>query len=138
MVIAPLEHAEHLLPRLQTLPSFKGRIFLAILENMHTVPLEAVIKANTPNIVIALEQNCAGIATRGAGLTLKSEQITSSTGASYLELGRYEPWTSGHLEPTINTLEYPSIATSVASGLKIPCAACNLEHLAGLLETLLV
>jgi hypothetical protein len=139
MVITPLEHAEHLLLVLQTMPSFKGRIFLAILENMHTAPLEAVFKANTPNIVIALEPNCAGIATRGAGIKLKPEQVTSSTGATYLELGQYEPWTSGHLEQAFNTsLEHPSIAASVASSLKIPCAACDVTHLTSLLETLLV
>jgi hypothetical protein len=139
MVIASLEVAEKILPVLQTLPSFKGRILMAILEHLHAAPLEAVIKANNPNIVIALEENCAGIATRGAAITTKAEQVTASTGATYLEFGQYEPWTSGHLEPEFKTsLECPSIAASVASSLKIPCAACDLAHLTGLLETLLV
>jgi hypothetical protein len=139
MVIAPLESASDLLPALQTLPSFKGRIFLAILEHLHAAPLEAVIKANNPNIVIALEEDCAGIAIRGEATTTKAEQITSSTGTTYLELGQYEAWTSGFLEEQLNTpLEHPSIAASVASGLKIPCAACDLGHLPRLLERLLI
>jgi hypothetical protein len=139
MVIAPLEHAENILVELQTLPSFKGRIVLAILEHLHAAPLEAVIKANQSSIVIALEPNCAGIATRGAAITTQPEQVTSSTDMTYVEPGNYQAWTAGHLEPAIESnLEYPSIAASVASSLKIPCAACDLKHLPDLLEILLV
>jgi hypothetical protein len=139
MVIAPLEIAEHILLALQTLPSFKGHIILAILEQLHAAPLEAVINANNPNIVIALEQTCTGIATRGAAITTKPEQVTTSTGITYLEAGQYQAWTSGHLEHQIKSaLECPSIAASIASSLKIPCVACDLTHLPGLLETLLV
>ena len=138
MVIAALENAESTLQVLQAMPSFKGRIILAILEEMHTAPLEAVIRANQPKIVIALEPNCAGVATRGAAINTESEQITSSTGITYLEPERYEAWTAAHLEPALTTnLEYPSIAASVASSLKIPCAVCDLAHLPKLLETLL-
>ena len=138
MVIAKLENAENTLQVLQAIPSFKGRIILAILEHLHTAPLEVLIKANQPNIVLALEPNCAGIATRGAAIITKPEQVTTSTGITYLEPGNYEAWTAGHLESEPNTnLEYPSIAASVAASLKIPCAACNLTHLPNLLETLL-
>ncbi len=139
MVITKLENAENTLQVLQTLPSFKGRILLAILEQFHAAPLEAVIKANQPNIVIALEPDCAGIATRGAAITTKPEQFTTSTGMTYLETGNYEAWTAGHLEPAITIdLEYPSIAASVAWNFKIPCAASDLGHLPNLLEKLLV
>jgi hypothetical protein len=139
MVIAALENAKNTLQILQAVPNFKGRIVLAVLEHFHAAPLEAVIKANQPTIVIALEAECAGVATRGAAIKTQPEQITSSTGMSYSEPGNYPTWTAGHLEPVITTdLEYPSIATSVAASLKIPCAACDLVHLPGLLETLLV
>jgi hypothetical protein len=139
MVIAKLEDAENTLTILLALPSFKGRIILAILEQLHTAPLEMVMNANNPNIVIALEPNCTGIATRGAAMTTQSDQITSSTGITYLETGNYEAWTAGHLEPALTTdLEYSSIPASVATNLKIPCATCDLEHLPYLLETLLV
>ena len=139
MVIAQLEDAEKMLRALQEISGFKGRILFAVLEHLHTAPLEAILRANTPNIVIALEMNCAGIATRGSGIKLKTAHITSSTGASYLEPGAYKAWTGGQLEQEIqSSLEYPSIAASVASSLKIPCAACDLEHLKGLLERLLV
>jgi hypothetical protein len=139
MVIAALENTEHTLQSLQVLPSFKGRIILAILEQLHAAPLEAVIKANQPNIVIALEPNCSGIATQGTGITIKPVQITTSTGMTYLESGSYEAWSAGYLEQAFNTkLEHPSIAASIATSLKIPCAACDLGHLPRLLETLLV
>jgi hypothetical protein len=139
MVIARLEDAENTLQILQAMPSFKGRITLAILEQLHAAPLETVIKANTPNIVVSLEPNCAGIATRGAAITTLPEQVTSSTGMNYFEPGTYEAWTAGHLESELNaTLKYPSLAASVASSLKLSCAACDLPHLPGLLEKLLV
>jgi hypothetical protein len=139
MVIAALEDAESALNALQTVPSFKGRMILAVLEQLHTAPLEMVIKANQPNIVIALEPSCLGITTRGAAINTQSEQVTSSTGMTYVEPGQYLAWTAGHLEPELNSnLEHPSIAASVASSLKIPCAACDLTHLPKLLETLLV
>jgi hypothetical protein len=139
MVIADLENAENTLQVLQTMPSFKGSITLAIPEQLHAAPLEAVIKANQPNIVIALEPNCTGIATRGSAITTQPEQITSSTGMTYFEPGNYQAWTAGHLEPALTAnLEHPSIAASIASSLKIPCAACDLTHLPKLLETLLV
>ncbi len=139
MVITELEDAENVLSTLQNLSSFKGRITFAILEQLHAAPLEGVIKANHPNIVIALESNCAGIATRGAAITTQAEQFTSSTGITYLETGTYEAWTSRILESELNAnLEHPSLIASVASSLKIPCAACDLTHLPGLLETLLV
>jgi hypothetical protein len=139
MVIARLENAESTLKVLQTMPSFKGRITLAVLEQFHAAPLEAVIKANQPNIVIALEPNCAGIATRGAVITTQPQQVTSSTGMTYFEPGQYAAWTAGHLEPALTVdLESPSVAASVAASLKISCAACDLTHLPGLLETLLI
>jgi hypothetical protein len=139
MVIAALEHAENTLQALQTMPSFKGRILLAIPEQLHSAPLETVMNANNPNMVIALEPNCAGIATRGTAITTQPQQITSSTGIMYLEAGVYEAWTAGHLEPALTTnLSHPSIAASVAANLKKPCAACDLRHLPGLLEMLLV
>jgi hypothetical protein len=139
MVIARLEEAENILPTLQNLPSFKGRITLSILEQFHAAPLETVIKANNPKIMIALEPSCAGIATRGAAISTQPEQFSSSTGISYLETGHYQAWTTEHLEPELQaTLEHSSIAASVASSLKIPCAACDLTHLPSLLETLLV
>lgn len=139
MVIANLENAESALNVLQAMPSFKGRIILVVLEQLHAAPLEAVIKANQPNIVIALEPNCAGMATRGAAITTQPEQVTSSTGMTYVEPGNYPAWTAGCLEPALTpNLEYSSIAASVAASLKTPCAACDLMHLPGSLETLLV
>jgi hypothetical protein len=139
MVIAALENAENTLAILQTLPSFKGRILLAIPEQLHAAPLEAVIKANQPNIIIALEMNCAGVATRGIAITAQPEQVTTSTGMTYFEPGDYQAWTAGHLEPALTAnLEHPSIAASIASSLKISCAACDLTHLPKLLERLLI
>ncbi len=138
MVIADLENAENTLQVLQSVSSFKGRMILAIPEQLHAAPLEAVIKANQPNLVIALEPNCIGIAMGGTAITTQAEQFTSSTGMTYLESGNYEAWTSGIIESELNaTLEYPSIAASVAFSLNIPCAACDLTNLPGLLETLL-
>jgi hypothetical protein len=139
LVIATLEEAERVLLKLQHLNSFKGRITLAIFEQLHAAPLETVMNANNPNMVIALEPNCAGIATRGAAITTKPQQVISSTGIRYLEPGVYEAWTAGHLAPELDSnLGHPSIAASVAVSLKKPCAACDLAHLPGLLEMLLI
>lgn len=139
MVISALEYAENTLQVLQAIPSFKGRILLAVLEQLHAAPLEVLIKANQPDIVVSLEMNCAGIATRGGAITTQPKQVTSSTGMAYLEPRHYPAWTAGHLEPAITpNLECPSIPASVAASLKTPCAVCNLASLPNLLESLLV
>ena len=138
MVIAKLEDAESTLQILTKILGFKGRIFLAIPEQLHAAPLETVLKANNPKLVIALESTCAGIAIRGTGIRLGAGQFTSSTGATYLETGHYQAWESKSLEHLQTNLEQPNIVASVASNLKIPCAVCDFEHLPSLLERLLV
>ena len=144
MVIAKLEDAESTLQILTKILGFKGRIFLAIPEQLHAAPLETVLKANNPKLVIALESTCAGIAIRGTGIRLGAGQftsstgVTSSTGATYLETGHYQAWESKSLEHLQTNLEQSNITASVASNLKIPCAVCDFEHLSSLLEILLV
>ncbi len=139
MVMVTLEQADIALQTLQNFSSFKGRIFLVILEHLHAAPIEAVLNANNPNLVVALENACTGIATRGSEITLETAEITTSTGLTYFESGKYNSWNNKTLESQLQTkLSQPSIAASVATNLKIPCAVCNLEHLKTLLETLLV
>jgi hypothetical protein len=139
MVIVRLEDAKSALQIVQSTSSFKGRILFAVLEHLHAAPLVSVFRNNQPNVVVALEPNCAGIAIRGAGIRLESEQMTASTGTSYSETGRYAVWSSKPLESKItSTLQCSSVTASVASNLKIACATCDLAHLPGLLEMLLV
>jgi hypothetical protein len=138
MVVTKLEDAENTLRILTKISNFKGQILLAVPEQLHAAPLETVLKANDPKLVIALENTCTGIAIRGTGIRLGAGQFTSSTGATYLETGQYQAWESKSLGQLQTNLEQPSIVASVASNLNIPCAVCDFEHLPSLLERLLV
>ena len=103
--------------------TFQGRIVLAILEQLHRAPLEAILRDQNPNFVISLEPAQTGIATHGSAIHGKSSLEIASTGIEYAEPGSYPAWTNS------NALESDpqasSVIASVASSLGLPCLVCN-------------
>jgi hypothetical protein len=112
--------------------TFQGRLVLAILEQLHRAPLEAVLRDQAPNFVIALKQTQTGIATYGPAISGEPSFEISSTGLEYAEPGSYPAWTNqialaGHSQ----TL---SVTGSVASSLGLPCFVCQPSDLQTALE----
>jgi hypothetical protein len=112
--------------------AFQGRIVLAILEHLHSAPLEAVLRDQEPNFVIALEPSQTGIATHGPEIDGDQRLETASTGIEYSEPGFYPAWTNKNaleIDPQAS-----SITGSVASSLGLPCLVCNPSDLKLALE----
>jgi hypothetical protein len=113
--------------------AFQGRIVLAILEHLHSAPLEAILREQEPNFVIAFEPAQTGIATHGPAIHGQPSLETASTGLEYAEPGTYPAWRNSNAlasDPLAS-----SITASVASGLGIPCLVCNPSGLKLALET---
>jgi hypothetical protein len=111
---------------------FQGRIVLAILEHLHTAPLEAVLRDQEPNFVISLEPAQFGIATYGPEIKGEPSLEMASTGIEYAEPGSYPAWTNKdalEVDPQAS-----SITGSVASSLGLPCLVCNPSDLKSALE----
>ena len=113
--------------------TFQGRIVLGILEHLHHAPLEAVLRDQNPNFVIALEPAQTGIATHGPEIKGQARLEMASAGIEYAEPGSYPAWTNS------NALESDpqasSITASVGSSLGLPCLVCNPSDLKLALET---
>ncbi len=112
--------------------AFQGRIVLAILEHLHSAPLEAILRDQKPNFVIALEPAKTGIATHGSAIQGEARLEMASTGIEYAEPGSYPAWTNSNaLE---SDLQASSVIASVASSLGLPCLVCNPSDLKLALE----
>jgi hypothetical protein len=131
MVITSSELSQITLDAL-TDTTFQGRIVLAILEHLHCAPLEAVLRGQEPNFVIALKQTQTGIATHGPVIHGEARLEIASTGLEYAEPGAYTAWTNSN---TLTTDPQASSAiASVASDLGLPCLVCNPSDLKTALE----
>jgi hypothetical protein len=112
--------------------AFQGRIVLAILEHLHSAPLEAILRDQDPNCVIALELGQTGVATHGPAIQGEARVEMANTGIQYAEPGSYSAWTnSDALESDPQT---SSVIASVASSLGLPCLVCNPSDLKLALE----
>jgi hypothetical protein len=112
--------------------AFQGRIVLAILEGLHRAPIEAVLRDQEPNFVIALEQFQTGIATHGPAIQSQARLEISSTSLEYSESGSYSAWKNSNALDS--DPQASSITGSVASGLRLPCLVCNPSDLKAALE----
>jgi hypothetical protein len=112
--------------------AFQGRIVLAFLQHLHRAPLEAVLRDQEPNFVVALEEVTTGIASHGPAINGESRVEIASTGLEYAEPGSYPAWSNSNaLESDPRAL---SITASVASNLSLPCLVCNPSDLKLALE----
>jgi hypothetical protein len=112
--------------------TFQGRIVLAFLEHMHRAPLEAVLRDQEPNFVIALEPAQTGIATHGPAIHSETRLEMASTGLEYAEPGSYPAWANSNARTS--DPQAPSMIASVASSLGLPCLVCGPSDLKTALE----
>jgi hypothetical protein len=112
--------------------TFQGRMVLAILEHLHAAPLEAVLRDQEPNFVIALEPAQQGIATHGPAIHGEPSLRLTSTGLEYAEPGSYPTWINRNARA--RDPQASSITASVASSLGLPCLVCNPADLKMALE----
>jgi hypothetical protein len=129
-VVVGLEtNPDLVLKRLSNLPRFKGRVGLAVLEDLHAAPVANAIRQLEASVVISLE-GIEGIAVKGPELRLEAGQFTSTTRLEYAESGEYTAWNAGWLMPKVEgTLEHASITASLASSLGLVSVACGLSDL---------
>jgi hypothetical protein len=116
--------------------AFQGRIVLVILEHIHSAPLEAVLRDQKPNFVIALELAQIGIATHGPEIKGESSHEIARTGLEYVEPGSYPAWSNANAlesDPQASSIT-GSIVGSVASSLRLRCLICNPSDLKLALE----
>jgi hypothetical protein len=112
--------------------AFQGRLILAILEHLHSAPLEAILRDQEPNFVISLEPAQTGIASHGPAIQGEARLELASTGLEYAEPGSYPAWSNSNaLESDPQAL---SITARVASSLGLPCLVCNPSDLKLALE----
>jgi hypothetical protein len=102
---------------------FRGRLVLAILEQLHGAPLAAILRDQAPNVVIALEPGGEGIATQGPAIAGNPSLERASTGLEYAEPGSYPAWKNRDALPT--DPQASSVIGSVASSLDLPCFVCD-------------
>jgi hypothetical protein len=131
LIVTSSESGQVMVEALQGI-TFQGRIVLAIREQLHSAPLEAILRDQEPNFVISLEPAQIGIATHGPSIEGEQRLELASTGLEYAEPGSYPAWTNS------NALESDPQASnmiaSVASSLGLPCLVCNLSDLKLALE----
>jgi hypothetical protein len=117
------------LERLLMLPTFKGRVGLAVLGSLHAAPIAHAIRQLEAKVVISL-QAAPGIVARGQKLNLEPGTFTSVTGLEYAESGVYDAWDAGWLAPRLEgTLERASVTASTAFSLGLSSVACGLDDL---------
>ena len=131
LIAARPEAAQDGLALLKTLPAFKGRIVLCAFTTMHTAPLLSALRQTEPSAVIALEE-IDGIADRGAATTLESGEFIAATGLEYIESGECVAWQSSL--SVLNSLEIPSLASSLAAAQGLRVLACAVSQLTAALE----
>ncbi len=92
LLLCPLEHGQIVLSILENLEMFKGRITLAVLEQNHSTPIEAVMRFLEPKIVIALDTK--SIITSSDAMHLETQVSTSNTGLEYAHGEKFAAWHS--------------------------------------------
>jgi hypothetical protein len=132
LLLCPLEHGQTVLGILENFDSFKGRITLAVLEQNHSTPIQAILRFLQPKKVIALDAQ--KIITSGEALSLETQVFTSSTGLEYQHGGEFPAW---HSSLSLTGSHGSSVlGTITASGLSA-VVACHPQELAVVLRDIL-
>ncbi len=127
LLLCPLEHGQQVLDSLETRPSFKGRITLAVFEKLHTSPVQAVLRFLEPKIVLALDAET--LTSSGDALHIELEKHQTSTGLEYLHGGDFPAWKSELKTGAHGSSVLASIAAQHAKVL-----ACHPNDLLAILE----
>jgi hypothetical protein len=136
LLLAPFELSSTVLEELRGLQPFKGRLTLAVLEQMHVTPVRAAILEIEPRAVVALQPS-DGIITSGESQTIEPGTHLSPTGLEYHEPEALEAWSSGFQSAFPAGQTGHSVAASVASSLGVSAVACGPSQLKSVLAQLL-
>ena len=124
LLLCPLEHGQKVLSILENLESFKGRITLAVLEQNHSTPIEAILRFLEPKMVIALDAE--GVISSGDALILETQKFTSSSGLEYAHGGDFVAW---HSSLSLSGSHGSSVIGSIAASSLSAVVACSPEEL---------
>jgi hypothetical protein len=130
LLLCSFEHAQAALEMLQTLPPFKGRVTLAVLPELHSTPILALIADLEPSLVLALDT--AQLVSSGESCVLEPQSATASTGLEYQHGGIFPAWRSAVLEAAHGS----SVLACVAASVHRAVLACAVEGVPALLERL--
>jgi hypothetical protein len=130
LLLCPLEQAQASLEMLQTLSPFKGRISLAVLPELHSTPILALISDLEPSVVLGLDAK--QLVSSGDELNLEMQTATASTGLEYQHGGNFAAWRSGILQAAHGS----SLLACVAASVHRAVLACAVADVPDLLERL--
>ena len=132
LLLCPLEHGQKVLNTLENLDLFKGRITLAVLEQNHSTPIEAILRFLEPKVVIALDTE--GIISSGKALILETQKFTSSSGLEYQHGGEFAAW---HSSLSVTGSHGSSVISSIVASRLSAVVACSPEELVEVLSQIL-
>jgi hypothetical protein len=130
LLLCPLEQGQAALEMVQALPPFKGRISLAVLPELHSTPVLALLADLEPSLVLALDATQP--TSSGAELSLELQISTASTGLEYQHGGTFPAWRSSLLEAAHGS----SLLACVAASRHRAVLACAVADVPNLLERL--
>ena len=130
LLLCPLESSQAVFEILKTLPAFKGRITLAVLEAQHSAPVRAIVQHLAPQVIIALD--ASSLLSSGDGFALEPQTYTSRTGLEYHENGVFTAW---HSSLGIAGSHGQSVLASAAQTQAV--LACSAVDLADILQQVL-
>jgi hypothetical protein len=132
LLLCPLEHGQRVLSILENLESFKGRITLAVLEQNHSTPIEAVLRFLEPKKVIALDAD--RLVSSGDALSLKTQIFKSNSGLEYQHGGQFTAWQSSL---SLNGSHGSSVMGTIAASRLSAVVACHPQELVEVLSQIL-
>jgi hypothetical protein len=132
LLLCPLEYGQTVLSILENFDSFKGRITLAVLEQNHSTPIQAILRFLEPKKIIALDTQ--NITTSGEALKLETQVFTSSTGLEYQHGGDFAAW---HSSLSLTGSHGLSVLGCIAASSLSAVVACHPQELAAVLRDIL-
>lgn len=133
LLLCPLEHGQTVLSMLENLEPFKGRITLAVLEQNHSTPIEAILRFLEPKKVIALDVD--RLVSSGDALVLKTQIFKSSSGLEYQHGGNFAAW---HSSLSLNGSHGSSVMGTIAASRLSAVVACSPQELDSVLREILI
>ena len=132
LLLCPLEHGQRVLSILENLDLFKGRITLAVLEQNHSTPIEAVLRFLEPKMVIALDTE--GVISSGDALILETQISVSSTGLEYQHGGEFAAW---HSSLSLQGSHGSSVIGTIAASRMSAVVACHPREIEAVLQKIM-
>jgi hypothetical protein len=132
LLLCPLEHGQSVLNILENLEAFKGRITLAVLEQNHSTPIEAILRFLEPKIVISLDAD--SLVSSGDALNIEKQSFTSSSGLEYQHGGKFTAW---HSSLSLGGSHGSSVIGAIAASSLSAVVACHPQQLQSVIQQII-